>query len=194
MKRLTTFIIASLMAIITVPFWANADSPPPVGVVMKTTAGEIHAEIYPDKAPHSSASFLKAIDNGLFQNNQASFYRSVRPDNDRDSGIEVIQGGIFPSDLLIKTIETALPLTIHETTKETGLLHLDGTLSLARGKNSTGSGAMFFICIGKQPTLDYGGKNGYDDGIGFAAFGTSNKGYGYSAPYPSDENPICNRR
>ena len=176
MKLLIKFFIVSLISINAFSLKVGADTQSPVGVVIKTTAGEIHVEVYPDKAPHSSASFLKAIDNGLFKNDRGAFYRTVRPDNDNDAGIEVIQGGIFPTDLLIQTIETTLPLVVHETTKETGLLHLDGTLSLARGKGSTGSGAMFFICIGKQPTLDYGGKNRYEDGIGFSAFGTVTKG------------------
>ncbi|MXX28450.1 MAG: peptidylprolyl isomerase, partial [Gammaproteobacteria bacterium] len=46
----------------------------------------------------------------------------------------------------------------------------DGALSLARGAPGTGSGGMFFICIGDQPALDFGATRNAD-GQGFAAFG-----------------------
>jgi peptidyl-prolyl cis-trans isomerase A (cyclophilin A) len=43
-------------------------------------------------------------------------------------------------------------------------------VSLARAEVGTASGAAFFICIGDQPGLDYGGMRN-PDGEGFAAFG-----------------------
>ena len=95
MKLFIKIIIASVMTVVAVSLQAGTDIVPPVDVIIKTTAGEIHVEVYPDKAPHSSASFLKAIDNGLFKNDRGAFYRTVRPDNDNDAGIEVIQGGYF---------------------------------------------------------------------------------------------------
>ena len=74
----------------------------------------------------------------------------------------MIQGGNVDS-----TKEFApIPL---ETTKHTGLLHKDGTLSMARGKPASATSS-FFICINDQPSLDYGGKRN-PDGQGFAAFG-----------------------
>ena len=45
----------------------------------------------------------------------------------------------------------------------------DGTLSMARSGPDTGR-SEFFICIGDQPELDFGGKRNVD-GQGFAAFG-----------------------
>jgi peptidyl-prolyl cis-trans isomerase A (cyclophilin A) len=51
----------------------------------------------------------------------------------------------------------------------TGLRHLDGTLSMARIAPGT-AGSAFFICIGDQPDLDFGGRRN-PDGQGFAAFG-----------------------
>ncbi len=51
----------------------------------------------------------------------------------------------------------------------TGLKHLDGTLSMARNEPGTAS-SEFFICVGDQPELDYGGRRN-PDGQGFAAFG-----------------------
>jgi peptidyl-prolyl cis-trans isomerase A (cyclophilin A) len=88
----------------------------------------------------------------------------VRADNDRGTPkIAVIQGGLLDE---AKT----LPPIAHETTRDTGITHLDGTLSLARGAPGTGGGAAFFICVGDQPALDFGAKRN-PDGQGFAAFG-----------------------
>jgi peptidyl-prolyl cis-trans isomerase A (cyclophilin A) len=62
-----------------------------------------------------------------------------------------------------------LPSIALERTSVTGLKHLDGTISMARGGADTASDG-FFICIGDQPELDFGGKRNAD-GQGFAAFG-----------------------
>lgn len=81
----------------------------------------------------------------------------------------MIQGGLY-SDAEIEKY----PGIRHETTKETGLKHLDGTISMARNEPGTAS-TEFFICIGNQPELDLGGKRN-PDGQGFAAFGKVIKG------------------
>jgi peptidyl-prolyl cis-trans isomerase A (cyclophilin A) len=78
--------------------------------------------------------------------------------------IEVIQGGLFEDDH-----PQALPPIAHETTQQTGILHKDGVISMARYGPGTATGE-FFICIGDQPKLDYGGIRN-SDGQGFAAFG-----------------------
>ncbi len=76
----------------------------------------------------------------------------------------MIQGGLF-EDIhpdMLKPIA-------HETTKQTGILHKDGVISMARYGPGTAT-SEFFICVGDQPSLDFGGRrNG--DGVGFAAFG-----------------------
>jgi len=132
-------------------------------VVIETPMGNITAEIYTDKAPVTAGNFLKLIDEGIYNEGHAMFYRVVRPDNQPRNNvkIEVIQGGL-------NNRETAEPVP-HETTAQTGLTHLDGTLSMARSKPGTAS-SEFFICIGDQPELDFGGKRN-PDGQGFAAFG-----------------------
>ncbi len=134
----------------------------PTVVTLVTSAGEIDIEVYERQAPISSADFLRYVDKGLYDG--ATFYRVVTAGNDHGTPkIEVIQGGL-PDDA------KGLPPIEHETTKTTGLLHSDGTVSLARGKPGTGGGAAFFICIGAQPALDFGGMRN-PDGQGFAAFG-----------------------
>ena len=64
--------------------------------------------------------------------------------------------------------ETYEPIAL-EKTSETGLRHLDGTISMARSGPDTATHS-FFICVGDQPELDFGGKRN-PDGQGFAAFG-----------------------
>jgi len=62
-----------------------------------------------------------------------------------------------------------LPPIDHETTEKTGIFHKDGVISMARLQPGTAS-SEFFICVGDQPELDYGGKRN-PDGQGFSAFG-----------------------
>lgn len=131
-------------------------------VTLVTELGEISVEVYESRAPLSAGSFLRYIDEGLYEN--AVFYRVVSPRNDRGSPvISVIQGGLLDSD----EEPAGVPL---ETTDVTGIRHEDGTISLARSAPDSGSGAAFFICIGAQPSLDFGGRRN-TDGMGFAAFG-----------------------
>lgn len=133
-------------------------------VEMKTELGSIITELYQDKAPVTCLNFIRYIKNNKYDN--AHFYRVVRMDNqpNNDIKIEVIQGGLGFDNL-----DNAYSPIKHETTKNTGLLHKDGTLSMARLEPGT-AGSEFFICIGNQPSLDYGGKRN-PDGQGFAAFG-----------------------
>ena len=49
------------------------------------------------------------------------------------------------------------------------MLHKDGVISMARNEPGTAT-SEFFICVGDQPELDFGGKRN-PDGQGFAAFG-----------------------
>jgi len=133
-------------------------------VNIDTRFGSIVLEIDSVRAPLTASNFLQHVDAGNYTD--AVFYRVVRMDNqpDNDVKIEVIQGGRFiePQDESIKPIA-------HETTQTTGILHKDGSLSMARLEPGTAS-TEFFICIGDQPELDFGGKRN-PDGQGFAAFG-----------------------
>jgi len=138
-------------------------------ILMQTEFGNITIELYAEKAPITVANFLKYIDENRLKD--ATFYRIVTMDNqpDNDIKIEVIQGGLFEDEHpdMLAPIE-------HESTKKTGILHKDGTISMAR--NEPGSATSdFFICIGDQPSLDFGGMRN-PDGQGFASFGRVIKG------------------
>lgn len=131
--------------------------------------GNIILEMDTLHAPKTSKNFLAHVENGTFKT--AVFYRTVRPDNQPNNSvkIEVIQGGLY-SDAKIEKH----PGIRHETTRETGLKHLDGTISMARNEPGSAS-TEFFICVGNQPELDFGGRRN-SDGQGFAAFGKVIKG------------------
>jgi len=141
-----------------------AGTEPDPRVLIRTDFGDIKIEISARQAPVTSANFLRYVDVGLFKG--ASFYRVVRLDNQPNNAvkIEVIQGGLeFSED------KKPFPPIPHETTDKTGILHKDGTISMARLAPGSAD-SEFFICVGDQPELDFGGKRN-PDGQGFAAFG-----------------------
>ncbi len=147
------------------PAQAVGPAPPSAVVVRLTTAlGEIDLEIDSVHAPVSAANFLRSVDAGRYDGGR--FHRTVRPDNEtrKDVAIEVIQGGVAP-----EREKDELPPIALERTTVTGLKHRDGTLSMARAEPDTAT-SDFFICIGDQPLLDFGGARN-PDGQGFAAFG-----------------------
>ena len=144
---------------------SNAIAAEKVTVVMSTNAGDITLELYPEAAPVTVANFLRYVDAKRYDN-QASFYRTVRMDNQAQNKIkiEVIQGGlgVEESDLMFAAIA-------HETTKTSGILHKNGVISMARLEPGSAT-SEFFICINDQPGLDFGGERN-PDGLGFASFG-----------------------
>jgi len=133
-----------------------------VRIVMSTDEGSIEIDLYTEAAPITAGNFLKLTDNGDLDG--GSFYRVVTYENDRGAPkIEVIQGG--RGNAAAGEIEAI----DHETTDQTGILHTDGVISMARDGVGTAT-SEFFICIGDQPGLDYG-QSRNADGQGFAAFG-----------------------
>lgn len=132
-------------------------------VALETELGIIRVRAEVARAPLSAGDFLKYVDGGLYA--AGGFYRTVRPDTDviNPVRIDVIQGGLLDESRNLAPVA-------HETTRMTGLRHLNGTISLARDAPGTGSASAIFICIGDQPALDFGGHRN-PDGQGFAAFG-----------------------
>jgi peptidyl-prolyl cis-trans isomerase A (cyclophilin A) len=133
-------------------------------VLIQTPLGDILLELYIQQASVTVQNFLRYIEEDRFQ--QATFHRVVRMDNQPNNvyKIEVVQGGLKEDNHPLN-----LPPIPHETTQQTGILHTNGVISMAR--NEPGSAQSdFFICIGDQPELDFGGRRN-PDGQGFAAFG-----------------------
>lgn len=137
-----------------------------IPILISTQLGDIHAELYPNKAPLTVANFLRYVDEGYYVDGK--FWRTctLAPDNqpNNELKIEVIQGTVRADKAEAKF--DPIPL---ERTTLTGLRHADGTLSMARFTPDSAQGD-FFICINDQPSLDFGGLRN-PDGQGFAAFG-----------------------
>lgn len=134
----------------------------PTVVDIETALGSIEAVIFVERAPVTANNFLSYVRSHAYSGGR--FFRSVRKDNQPQDAIKisVIQGDVrqgthrFP------------PIPI-ERTSQTGIHHWNGTLSMARARAGDAT-TSFFICIGDQPELDFGGRRNRD-GEGFAAFG-----------------------
>jgi len=142
-------------------------------VRIETALGSIDIAVDAKHAPITAANFLKYVDAKLFDGGR--FHRVTRPDNytpappDRPA-MAIIQGGIDPARR-----SEGFPAIALERTSVTGLKHVVGTVSMARGAQADTARSDFFICLDEQPSLDFGGKR-FDDAQGAAAFGRVVKG------------------
>ncbi len=145
----------------------SAAAAPGVRITIATSAGTIEALLDSAAAPATVANFLRYVADSAFDGGQ--FHRTVRSDN---QPLDSVRIGVVQASA--DTARHSYPPIPIEPTNQTGLHHLDGTLSMARGGPNTATSS-FFICIGDQPSLDYGGHRNAD-GLGFAAFGRVTKG------------------
>ena len=142
---------------------AAAEEAPRVRI--ETTLGSITVELDPVRAPVTTKNFLRYVEEGYYSGGE--FFRIVTATNQPDDTIRiaVIQAKADPA----KEDEEFDPISL-ERTRDTGLRHRDATVSMARLGPDTATQS-FFICVGDQPELDFGGKRN-PDGQGFGAFGS----------------------
>jgi peptidyl-prolyl cis-trans isomerase A (cyclophilin A) len=140
-------------------------------IEIQTRVGNIEVELFPDQAPQTVRAILAYIDSGLYRD--ASFYRVLNMSNQPSDApkAELVQGGLWNKKGVRRDQLTGIP---HENTSQSGILHTNGVISLARQEPGTAN-TEFFICVGDQPGFDYGGENN-PDGQGYAAFGRVIKG------------------
>ena len=157
----------------------------PVRVVVETDMGSFELDVDIDRAPVTANNFLRYVDGGHYDG--GTFFRTVHAANQPTDSIRiaVVQGGRSPG----AAAESFPPIPL-ERTSETGILHGDGAVSMARGGPDTATHS-FFICIGDQPSLDFGGMRN-PDGQGFAAFGRVVAGMDvvrsiHTAPYEAQQ-------
>jgi len=131
-----------------------------VKVKLATGLGAIVLELRGDRAPITTANFLRYVDQHLLDG--AAFYRAAHYEGRPGDGL--IQGGLSGGHP-----ERALPPVAHESTTQTGLRHIDGVISMARYAPGSAT-AEFFICIGANAQLD-ANPAAAGDNLGFAAFG-----------------------
>ena len=135
-----------------------------VRVVVETELGTFELEVDADRAPITATNFLRYVDGGHYDG--GTFHRTVHEDNQPNDSIRI---AVIQGSRNREAGAAAFPPIALERTRETGLAHLDGTVSMARGRPDSATHS-FFICIGDQPSLDFGGMRNRD-GQGFAAFG-----------------------
>lgn len=150
---------ALLLTLLTLGLPLRAEAPK---VAIDTELGTIEIALDAIHAPRTTANFLRYVTAGAYAG--GAFHRTVRPDNQPQSPvkIQVIQGAAARED------RAFAPISL-ERTRDTGLHHIDGAISMARDTPDSAT-SDFFICIGDQPELDFGGRRN-PDGQGFAAFG-----------------------
>ena len=137
---------------------------PPPRVRIDTALGTITVELNPAGAPATAANFLRYVDGGFYSDGE--FFRTVTEDNQPEDTvkIEVIQGAANSA----RRADGYPPIEL-ERTSGSALSHVDGAISMARSGPDTATDS-FFICVGDQPELDFGGRRN-PDGQGFAVFG-----------------------
>ena len=121
-------------------------------VLLKTSAGDITIELYPDKAPKSVENFLAYVKSGFYDG--TLFHRVIAD--------FMIQGGGFTKDLRQKPTRAAIPIE-----SKNGLSNLRGTVAMARTADPNSATAQFFINTVDNPRLDYTS----DANPGYAVFG-----------------------
>jgi peptidyl-prolyl cis-trans isomerase A (cyclophilin A) len=136
----------------------------PVRVCVQTDMGSFDVEIDVAHAPVTAANFLKYVDGGFYDGGQVHRSARLETQTTRPVKIEVIQARINP-----ERSSAQFPPIPLERTSITGLRHTDGVISMARGGPDSAR-SDFFICVGDQLSLDFGGARN-PDGYGFAAFG-----------------------
>lgn len=129
-------------------------------VDLVTRFGTIRVEVDSARAPRTAANFLRYVDEGRYAD--AAFYRVRREAAElMQEPTAIVQGGLYGGDK-----SKLLPPVPLEPTRQTGLRHTEGAISMARFDVSTAQ-AEFFIVIGDQPHLDYRDAQR----PGYAAFG-----------------------
>ncbi|MFI4866158.1 MAG: peptidylprolyl isomerase [Steroidobacterales bacterium] len=131
--------------------------PATVKVILKTSLGDIVLAVETERAPVTTANFLRYVDQKRLDG--SDFYRAMAVGEDGQYGL--IQGGLRGNP------KRVLKPIAHEPTSVTGLSHVDGAISMARSDPGTAT-ADFFVLIGDLVSLD-AQPNGGDPG--YAVFG-----------------------
>ena len=156
-------IVSALLAAAVVSGQAAPPPNPLAGVRLRTDAGDIVLQLDQTRAPVTTCNFLRYVAAGRYTD--AVFFRTVVSGTDRNpSPIDVVQAAtIAGSD------DPGFGPIALERTRDTGLTHASGVISMARDGPDTATSS-FFIVTEDSPNLDFGGARARD-GQGFAAFG-----------------------
>ncbi len=128
-------------------------------ITIKTSIGEIQAELDPVKAPKTVANFLQYVKDGHYDG--TIFHRVISN--------FMIQGGGFTKDFQQKATRAAV---VNEAGN--GLKNVRGTLAMARTNVVDSATSQFFINVVDSDFLDH--KDETARGFGYCVFGKVTKG------------------
>ena len=125
-------------------------------IILSTSLGEIHVELFPDKAPISVKNFLAYVDAGHYD---GTIFHRVIPDF-------MVQCGGFTTEMVQKS--TNAPI---KNEANNGLSNEPYTLAMARTSDVDSATSQFFINLADNVFLDHGKRD-----FGYAVFGKVVKG------------------
>jgi len=122
-------------------------------VELKTSAGTVVLELYPENAPKTVENFLQYVKDGFYD---GTVFHRVIP------GF-MIQGGGFTPNLQQKPTRPAI-----RNEAGNGLRNATGTVAMARTADPHSATAQFFINVSENDFLDF--KSPDDKGFGYTVF------------------------
>jgi peptidyl-prolyl cis-trans isomerase A (cyclophilin A) len=123
-------------------------------VDLRTSAGTIRLELYPEKAPKTVENFLQYVKDGHY--NGTVFHRVI-------DGF-MIQGGGMTQSMQQKPTRKPIPIE-----SKNGLQNDIGWVAMARTSDPNSATSQFFINVADNSFLNWGHPRG--DGNGYAVFG-----------------------
>jgi peptidyl-prolyl cis-trans isomerase A (cyclophilin A) len=141
-------------------------------IELVTPQGRMAIALHAAAAPASTATFLAYLRGGHLAG--SSFFRILNARNQAHAPVwcPSIQWGWRPPGTGARPADPRqaqpFPPIALETTRQTGLRHRRGSMSMAR-RDGIVMGTEYFICLEDSPELDFGGRRN-PDGLGFAVF------------------------
>lgn len=148
----------ALLASLILAFSMNVMAANPK-VIIKTSAGDIEAELFQDKAPISVKNFLEYVSKGHYKG--TIFHRVINN--------FMIQGGGFDKEMNEKP--SGKPI---KNEAGNGVKNEMGTLAMARTNVVDSATAQFFINVADNAFLDH--TDNTERGFGYAVFGKVTSG------------------
>ena len=158
-RFLTTFALSMALPLaLSLPISSQAQTGGISKVRISTSAGDIEAELYADKAPKTVANFLQYVNDKHYDG--TLFHRVI-------AGF-MVQGGGYDAQYKEKKTRAPVP---HEGRQSlaAGLKNTTGTLAMARTNDPHSATAQFFINTVDNDFLDYKSPSG--QGWGYCVFG-----------------------
>ncbi len=132
--RVAVLVLAALQCA-----FALAAGPNPQ-VLIRTSAGDIRVELYPEESPKTVENFLAYVDSGFYPG--TIFHRVISN--------FMIQGGGFTRDMVEKPVREPV-----ENESRNHLHNERGTLAMARTDDPDSATAQFFINVRANLRLDF---------------------------------------